>query len=619
MPTINELLQQGFQLHRANEFDKARALYDQALAADPNHAETLNLLGLLSWQTGKFAEALDVLGKAIEIDRTKSAYFANQAEAYRGLGRFDEAVESYHEAIRLQPDAAVAHLHLGKLLQQAGRLDEAIASYERAAALDPQRLEILIRLGTARKLQLDLPAAEVYFRRAVEAHPAAAVAHYELGNVLQMARRFAAAVDSYRRALEIQPTSAEAACNLGNALRELGQPAQALEQLELADKLRPDQVAVITNLGTALQDLGRLDEAQRRFERAVELDPTRPEVLLNMGALLKDQGRVHAALDWFERALQARPDYAPAVCARGAARLGLGQFAEGWADYERRFDCPQFDVLRFSHPIWDGSPLGDRRLLVHAEQGFGDTMQFIRYLPRVRAQGEHVVVAAHATLIPLLERSGLGPVIDRAGELPPFDVHAPLMSLPGILGTRLENVPADVPYLAVEPARVERLRLELDRCPGFRIGIAWQGRPNFRGDRLRSIPLDQFAPLAEIDGVRLVSLQHGPGTDQLADLSARFNIVELDPSHVDDGAFLDIAAAMRNVDLVISSDTAVVHLAGALGVPVWVALSRVADWRWMDEREDSPWYPTMRLFRQRELGQWPEVFRRMATAVREKM
>jgi hypothetical protein len=256
---------------------------------------------------------------------------------------------------------------------------------------------------------------------------------------------------------------------------------------------------------------------------------------------------------------------------------------------------------------------------VHCEQGFGDTLQFIRYLRLVRSRGESVTVAVDAPLVPLLERSGYGPLVSRDDPLPEFDLHAPLMSLPHIFRTELDSVPAEVPYLSVEQERVDRLRGHLEQQPGFKVGIAWQGRPTFRGDLLRSIPLRQFAPLAAIEGVRLFSLQKGPGIEQIAALSGTFDVVDLDRVLSSPEAFLDIAAAMQSLDLVVSSCTAVAHLAGALGVPVWLALSKAPDWRWMYDREDSPWYPSLRLFRQTELGRWPDVFERMAAALREQL
>jgi tetratricopeptide (TPR) repeat protein len=587
------------------------------LAIEPRQADALNLLGLVARQKGEFTAAVEHLRAALAIDATQAAFSANLAEAYRGLGQIDQAIAAYEQAIRLQPSAAVAHVQLGTLYEQAGQLLRAAESYQRATQLDPRRAEAWAGLGLLYKTHGQLAAAEECLRRACELQADAAPVHFELGNVYQMLGRMDDAMGCYRRALSVQPDFAAAACNLGNALRERGALAEAQQQLERAVALRPDLAAAQSNLGAVLQDLGRLDESQACFERALALEPRRAEFLLNLGTVLKDQGRVEEALPWYERALQSQPGYSQALCSRGTAQLSLGRFREGWAGYEHRVGCSQFNTLKFPQPLWDGSPVAPRRLLIHCEQGFGDTLQFIRYVPMVRAVVPEAMVAAQPELLPLVEDSGFGRLIAKEGPLPAFDVHAPLMSLPRIFGTELETVPRDVPYLKAKPDRVARWHEELAVYPGLRIGIAWQGRRAFRGDVLRSIPLASFAPLAAVGGARLLSLQKGPGSEQVQALQGRFEVIDL-AARLDNsgGAFLDTAAVMENLDLVITSDTAIAHLAGGLGVRVWVALAFAPDWRWMVGRDDSPWYPTMRLFRQRAPGDWSGVFERMAAELR---
>jgi tetratricopeptide (TPR) repeat protein len=617
MSSHSERLQSAVQLHLAGKLDQARKVYEQVLADEPNNANALNLLGLASWQTGQHARAAELLHKAIAIDASQSAFYANLAAAQRGLGQFDEAMENYDRAIRLQPYAAVVHVHLGDLYEQLQEPEKAIASYERAVQVEPNRCEPYARLALVYKQRGDLRRAADFFHQAIQRAPAMAELYFELANVLQMANRLDDAIECYRKAIQLKPDYPEADCNLGNALRERGQWPEARELLERAVARRPQFAAPISNLGAVLQDLGQLDESRKCFERAFELEPGRPEVLMNMGTILKDFGQAEQALTWYERALAAQPGYPQALCSRGTARLSLGRFAEGWADYEHRVKCPQYNTLRLPGPRWDGSPLGERRLLVHGEQGFGDQMQFIRYLPRVRALGEHVTLLVDEPLVPLFEQSGFAPVAPKVLPLPPFDVHVPMMSLPHVFGTTVDTVPAEVPYLAADPTRIQRWRDELQKYPAFRVGIAWQGRPTFRGDPLRSIPLACFEPLARVEGVRLISLQKVHGTEQLAEVADRFEVIDLAASlDVSGGAFLDIAAVMKSLDLVICCDTAVAHLAGALGVRVWVALIHAPDWRWMIGRDDSPWYPTMRLFRQSEPRQWSDVFDRMAAELR---
>jgi hypothetical protein len=260
-------------------------------------------------------------------------------------------------------------------------------------------------------------------------------------------------------------------------------------------------------------------------------------------------------------------------------------------------------------PKWDGSPLDGRTLLIHSEQGLGDTMQFIRYVKLIEPHGGKIVVAAQPELIALLKQSGYSGLVAQGSPLPAFDVHLPLMSLPRVFGTDLNSVPCDVPYLAADPERILSWREKLGQVPGYKVGISWQGNKKYPGDRFRSIAVEHFAPLARVPAVRLFSLQKGPGSEQLAAVADRFGVVDLGPS-LDNGggAFLDTAAVMKSLDLIVTSDSAVAHLAGALGVPVWMPLPRVCDWRWLVERSDSPWYPTMRLFRQSTLGEWGPVF-----------
>jgi tetratricopeptide (TPR) repeat protein len=506
----------------------------------------------------------------------------------------------------------VAHLKLGTLLETRGAAADALASYERALQLEPSRVDALVRLARLRAAQGDVTAAEAAFRRALAVRSDLAELHFELGNLYQQQGRMEDSAECYRSALAIKPELAEAECNLGHALREMQQPDAAIEHLRRATALAPDLMAARVNLGTALADLGRFDEARACFAIALDREPDRPDVLYNLGIVARDQGDVEQAITLFDRAIGLRPNYQEAICARGAAFLGLGRLAEGWPGYEQRIGLPQYDTWNLPQPRWDGSPLGERRLLVHCEQGYGDTFQFVRYLNLVRKLGEHVILAADETLIPLLDQSGFAPLAARQDPLPPFDVQVPLLSLPHVFGTRLETIPADVPYLAAEATRVERWRAKLAEHRGLKVGIAWQGRKQFRGDRLRSVPLAHFAPLAAIDGVQLVSLQVGHGIEQLAQL-APTPIVDLsfELAH-DAGVFQETAAILCSLDLVITSDTAVAHLAGALAVPVWVALGFAPDWRWLFDREDCPWYPTMRLFRQSQAGDWTGVFRRIA-------
>ncbi len=366
------------------------------------------------------------------------------------------------------------------------------------------------------------------------------------------------------------------------------------------------------NLGIALKDQGRLDEAVACFRRALQLTPNFAEAYNNLGIALKDQGKLDEAVANYSRALQLKPDYADAHWNRALVWLLQGDWQRGWPEYQWRWHT-HFVPSRFPRPVWQGESLRGKTILLHAEQGLGDTIQFIRYASLVKQLGATVIVGCPKTLSRLLENCpGIDRLVVQDDDLPAFDVHAPIMSLPGIFKTTVANIPAPIPYFFVQTALLESWRERLSRLDGFKIGISWQGNPKFPGDRFRSIPLRHYAPLAQLPGVRLISIQKGAGTEQLAEFRARFAVTDF-ASEI--GDFVDTAAVMKNLDLVITSDTAVAHLAGALGVPVWVALCSAPDWRWLLERSDCAWYPTMRLFRQKTLGDWPDVFARMAAAL----
>ena len=407
----------------------------------------------------------------------------------------------------------------------------------------------------------------------------------------------------------------EAHFNLGVILQTQNQLPAAAECYRQALRSNPEYAQSHNNLGTLHKLQNHLSEALECYQRALEFQPDFAEALNNLGNVLKTQGRFSEAKVCYEQSIRILPDYAQAHYNRSLMDLAAGDFAAGWPEYEWRGACPEFPKRSFTQPLWTGFPLDGRVLLVHAEQGLGDTLHFARYVKRIDARNGKVLFEIPSTLQKLFEQSAFRNLVVQGATLPDFDMQVPLLSLPGILGTTLETIPAQVPYLAADPALVATWHHDLGVQPGYKVGIAWQGSTTFPGDRFRSIPLAHFAPLAQ-PGVELISLQKGPGVEQLAALAGHFGVTDLG-DHFDQqhGPFMDTAALMKNLDLVITSDTSIAHLAGALGVPVWVALSVAPDWRWLLEREDSPWYPTMRLFRQTSFDDWQPVFQRMADAL----
>jgi hypothetical protein len=410
---------------------------------------------------------------------------------------------------------------------------------------------------------------------------------------------------------------------MGAALMAQGKLDAAVYCWQQGLRLNPYSADAHNNLGVALYRLGRPQEALACFEHALRLRTHFPEALNNKGNALGAMRRLEDALACYQQALGLKPDFAEAHLGSAHALLLTGDFAQGWPENEWRRRCPGFAAAPLYPPLpeWDGTPLKGRTLLLRAEQGLGDTVQFIRYASLVQQQRGpgRIVVEAQPQLLSLLRSCpGVDQVIAQ-GEMPPScDVYAFLMSLPWLMETNLSTVPADVPYLGTHPGLTTYWHKELSAIRGFKVGIVWQGRAAYSLDHYRSVPLAEFAPLANVKGVHLFSLQVEAGNEQLAALGGLFDVTDLG-SRFDPASFADAAAVMKNLDLVVTVDTALAHLAGALDVPVWVALSFTADWRWLLEREDNPWYPTMRLFRQPQSGQWPAVFEGIAGEVRNRV
>jgi tetratricopeptide (TPR) repeat protein len=529
------------------------------------------------------------------------------------------AEQALLQAVRARPDDAEALTNLGVALAQRGQLGEATALLARAVQAQPSFAKGHHNLGVAYAQQGRHEDAVAALCRALQLQPAYPEAHFNLGNALGVLGRRDESIAAYRGAVRQRPDYAEALCNLGLGLTEAGQPGEAAMLLRQATRLRPNYVEAHNNLGLALADLGRFEEAIACYERALSLNPRYAAAHANLGSACKGLCRPEEAAACYETALRYEPDSSSSHWNLALAWLQMGEFERGWREYEWRWRRPATPPRLLPRPRWDGSPLGGRTIRLWSEQGLGDTIQFARYAALVRAQGSRVALECPAPLLTLFHTlPGIDELVPEGASLPPFDCHAPLMSLPALLGTTLATVPADVPYLKADAALAEVWSRRLKPLKGYKVGIGWQGNPHHKWDRWRSVPMTMFAPLAEVPHARLISLQHGPGTEQLAALAGRFAVTQLGKEFSAADAWADTAAAMACLDLVVTVDTATAHLAGALGVPVWVPLPTLVDWRWLLGRDDSPWYPTMRLFRQRSLGEWEAVFERMAAELRRR-
>jgi tetratricopeptide (TPR) repeat protein len=535
-------------------------------------------------------------------------------DAHRA-GDLDTAERLYRQVLARQPKDAIALNDLGIVLVQRGGNERGEELIRAAIAAKPDYAEAHANLGSLLRARDEVDAAIAAFEHAVEAKPDYAEAHFSLALCFEKKGSTDAAIAALDQAIAGKPANPDWHFHRANVLKSKGRLDEAIAAYREATALKPDFADAYANLGLALAETDALDEAITAYRRAIELKPEHWMAHANLGNVLVDNGEVDAAVAAYRRAIAIAPERPHAQFALSLALLLRGDLAEAWDGYEWRWKgaVEKIKPRDMPKPQWQGEELSGKTLLLHVEQGLGDTLQFVRFIPSLAARGARVVLEAPPPLLTLVRMAGLAETVVAAGtELPEFDFHLPLLSLPSVIGLTEDTIPADVPYLVADPARVA---LWHERLPkdGFRVGVVWQGFPNAGIDKGRSVPLRCFASIAAVPGVRLISLQKNYGLDQLDALLENMRVETLGPDF-DAGAdaFLDTAAVMANLDLVITSDTSVAHLAGALGRPVWIVLKSNPDWRWRLGREDSPWYPTVRLFRQFRRGDWHPVFDDMA-------
>jgi tetratricopeptide (TPR) repeat protein len=620
MTALSEAFAAALQHHRAGEARQAEQECRRILECEPQHAQALHLLGVLAQQAGRLDEALELLRQAVVLCPGEADFHYNLGVAQQFLGQKAEAQSSYQKALRLNPDHPAALNNLGNLALNSNQLEEAEDCLRHALRVQPDYGAAYHNLALVCNQRRKLEEAVSCLRQAVRLIPGDAAIHFQLGQVLEKQGKTDEAINAYREAVRLRPDHVMGQVSLGNLLTLGRHPGEALPHYQQAVRRQPQDPAHHSNLGNVLTQLGRPQEAEKCCREAVRLQPSFANGNHNLGVALAAQGRIEEALQSVEAALRIDPEHAGARHCRALWWLMQGRFAEGWPEYEWRWKQPDAVVRECREPVWDGSPLDGRTILLWTEQGLGDALQAIRFAPLVKERGGTVLVECPSALMPLLSRcEGIDRVVARGSLAPPADVQAPLMSLPRLLGITLETLPKEVPYLFADPDLVEQWRRELEGPPSLKIGIAWQGNPLYSGDCLRSIPLKYFAALARLPGVRLLSLQKGIGSEQRQAALDLFYVADLG-CRLDEttGAFMDTAAVMQNLDLIVTSDTSIAHLAGGLGVPVWVALGIGADWRFLMHREDNPWYPTMRLFRQTRLGDWDEVFARIVKELSQR-
>lgn len=646
---IDALIDEAVDALNRGDPDRSRQCLDKVLAADGQQFDAWNLLAVMALQQRDFPRAIDLLRRAIDIDPDVAMAHVNLGVAWMESGHPDKARPAFEQALALDPqepgaalglgvsllalkqwDAAAtylgqalaqdpanveAHFNRGNAFNELARHEEAIACYDRALALQATHVGALLNRAHA---CLALKRHEEAIRNCKQANalqPNRASAFVVLGDACMAINAHAEALASYDRALTIQPGQFAPLINRGNALLKLGRAPEAITSFEQGLGLKPSHATALSNLAGALREAERWDEAWTRCEQALAIEPSHAGAHMNKGNVLLDQANLSSAREAFAKVVSLQPDDADAQWAQGWCDLLAGDWGRGLPQLEWRWKKPGFTstARQFSKPLWLGQDdLNGRTILLHAEQGLGDTIQFSRYATRLHGMGARVLLEVQAPLRQLMgSLSGVSQVLVRGeGFLPPFDLHCPLMSLPLALKTRPSTVPSPGAYLQASAVQCDAWADRLGPRKAPRVGLVWSGNAAHRNDRLRS--MSAAALLQAIPpGIELYSLQKDIRDSDLPALQAR-GVIDMSARL---GDMDDTAALIHHMDLVISVDTSVAHLAGALGKPTWILLSHMPDWRWLMNRADTPWYGSVRLLRQGQWGRWDDVLAHVQQAL----
>ena len=577
-------LQSGLRLHEQGRLAEAERIYRSILADNPRHSDSLHWLGVIAYQNGDLANAISLISRSLAIDPDFAHGHFNLGNAFFQDSRIEDALASFGKAVSLRPDYTNAYVNRGICLNNLGRFEEALSSFAKAIALNPDHVD----------------------------------AHVNRSVTLHDMKRFAQSVASCDRAIALCPDSAAAHYNRGIALKELRRFQEALSSYDRAVALDPKNADAHYNRGTVLCELHRFDEALLCFDQAIALKPDSAGADGNRGPFPPGKRHRDRASAASGQSIAGNPDHDYARHNRSLLNLLLGKYEEGWREYEYRptlLDLSD-DYLPPRPRLRSLEGINGKTVLVHAEQGLGDTIQFYRFIALLQDAGAKALFAPQPPLRALFAAQKTEAIlVDRGDRSLPFDYHVPLMSLPLLFSTASETIPSKTPYLHADRDRVEKWQRKIG-AGAFRIGICWQGSVGHHHDGGRSFPVLHFEEISRIPGVRLISLHKGEGEKQLKMLPDGM-LIETLGADFDAGpaAFLDTAAVMMSLDLVITSDTAIAHLAGALGVPTWLVLPFLPDWRWSVKRTDSPWYPSMQVFRQPSAGDWQAVFRQVREAL----
>jgi tetratricopeptide (TPR) repeat protein len=631
----------GSVLRKTGNLPEAAVACRRALELRPDYVEAHLNLGNVLQDQGEVDSAIAEFERVIHLRPDSAEAYHNLGNAHALKRQFDQAVAAQQAALRIKPDFVQAANTLGVALRDRAEaqgsvagFDEAIAAFDQALALKPDFVQALINKGyvlrqkseilnkqAARRGQSSAQEAVRVLAKAVALAPRMPEAHLGLGLSLHSVMELDGAIQAFRQAVALRPDWDEVHCFLARALAGRGDMDAATAEFNEALRLNPDLPEAHHRLGLIQSTQGTFERSIHHLRRAATLTPNSADIATSLAIGLCNKGDIQEAAEVFKHVLELDPN-----CAMGHWNLGLmlltnGDFERGWPEYEWRWRVRELDMeFNSTVPLWDGSDLAGRRILLVSEQGLGDAIQFVRYVKQVAERGGKIVLAAHAELHRLFQTTDPGgndisksieTWVGPGQDLPKHDVYCPLLSLPKAFGTTLNTIPATTPYLFADGAIAAQWKSRLPSDERLKVGLVWAGRPKHIHDRFRSIPMAKFAPVARDQNVWLCSLQKGPiaraaevAPFEMADWTAELN------------DFADTAGLIANLDLVICADTAVAHLAGAMGKRVWVLIPYLPDWRWMLDRTDTPWYPTMRLFRQPRPGDWETVIEQIAAELK---
>jgi tetratricopeptide (TPR) repeat protein len=592
---INNKIVLAVEYYKAGNLQQAEQQFREILEVQPDNLNVLYFSGVICYELGKYDDSIEYIKRALQIIPTNANAYYTLGNAFRKKWQLDEAISFYKKAIYFNPNMYDAHYNLGIVLMDKNQIEEAILSFKHAIQLNPNLYD----------------------------------AYYTLGLAFQEKGQHREAIDYYRKALQGNPKDYEAYDNLGTALQNTGQIDEAIICYQKAIDLNPNLHEAYNNLGAALQDQGKFDEAIEHFQLALRLNPNFPNAYNNLGISIQNKGQPDEAVGYYEKALQLNPAYADAHFNMSHALLLLGNFEKGWKEYQWRWETKDFllNHKNYHQPSWDGSSLADKSLFIFAEQGIGDEIMFASCLPEIIAQAKLCIIECDKRLVPLFQRSfPTALAIERINrddsypaELPPTDMKTAIGNLPLFLRPNLSSFPHRNSFLIADPQKTEVWRNRFAVLgKGLKVGISWKGGSKPAVKLARSTTLDQWTKILSVSGAHFINLQYGDCTLELKEAEGKYGVTIHNWKDADSLKDLDnFAAQIATLDLVISVDNATIHMAGALGTPVWVLLPFACDWRWMRDFEDTPWYPTMRLFRQKGPGDWEGVFKQLYAALRK--